>query len=278
MGVKTHAMVKDMHPNLISRLKRLDQSFIFTPARWPQRELISRATALIIIAVFLGLRCYHFNRFPATWEDARSFYGAITTAGNTPMYTPMQIALLWGIKLAVWVIETLIYLGYIVSYASRTKAVDLAQGFMEVAFPVIVAGTPILISLMPYGLPRWVPYNAPQHMAFYVGIMALIAGGGLLNLIGLLTLRRAFTIMTEARTLITSGIFGYIRHPLYTGHFIMFFGSLLLRLNTVPVLLYLLFFIGQITRARIEERKLMGVFPQYADYRRRTGMFFPKWF
>jgi protein-S-isoprenylcysteine O-methyltransferase Ste14 len=84
--------------------------------------------------------------------------------------------------------------------------------------------------------------------------------------------------MTEARTLITNGIFGYIRHPLYTGHFIMFFGSLLLRLNTVPVLLYLLFFIGQITRARIEERKLMGVFPQYADYRRRTGMFFPKWF
>jgi protein-S-isoprenylcysteine O-methyltransferase Ste14 len=82
--------------------------------------------------------------------------------------------------------------------------------------------------------------------------------------------------MSEARELVVRGIFGYIRHPLYTGHFIMFFGSLLLRLHPVSVILYLLFCVGQVLRARTEERKLMQAFPEYAPYREQTGMFFPR--
>jgi len=100
--------------------------------------------------------------------------------------------------------------------------------------------------------------------------------GGLINLIGLWTLRRAFTIMTEARTLVTHGIFRIMRHPLYTGHFIMFLGSLLLRLHLVTVIAYLLFSIGQVIRARMEERKLQLSFPGYSAYKKATGMFFPK--
>ena len=82
--------------------------------------------------------------------------------------------------------------------------------------------------------------------------------------------------MSEARELIVSGIFRYVRHPLYTGHFIMFFGSLLLRLHPVSIGLYLLFCIGQVVRARIEEAKLQRAFPRYEAYRRQTGMFFPR--
>jgi protein-S-isoprenylcysteine O-methyltransferase Ste14 len=265
-----------MHHKLKTWLLRIDQLYIFTPDRWPHREVIGRATALIIITAFLALRLYQFHRFPGTLSGARSFYGAFTSVAGVPLYTAFQITLLWALKLAVWSIETFIYLGYIASYASRAKVLAIASGFMETAFPVIVAGTPIVISLMPYGLPRWVPYTAPEHMAFYMGIMTLIVSGGLLNLIGLLTLRRAFTIMAEARTLITTGVFRYVRHPLYTGHFIMFFGSLLLRLSWASVILYLLFVAGQIVRAKVEERKLMGAFPNYADYRAHTGMLFPK--
>ena len=101
------------------------------------------------------------------------------------------------------------------------------------------------------------------------------AFGGTLNLIGLITLRRAFTIMSEARALITHGIFRYIRHPLYTGHLILFFGSMLLRLHVLTVALYMLFAVGQFIRARIEERKLQRSFAEYADYKNRTGMFLP---
>ena len=254
----------------------LERSILFNPQRWPHRELISRATAVSIIAAFIGMRLYRFDLFPQFFHDAQRIYGAFKSAGGQPLYSQSQIILLWSVKLAVWLVETGIYLGYIAAYASRTRPVQIARGFMETAFPVIVAGLPVLIALMPYSLPRWTPYSSPRHLYYYLGIMALILLGGLINLIGLLTLRRAFTIMSEARELIVHGIFRLIRHPLYAGHFIMFFGSLLLRFHPVTVGLYVVFCIGQFMRARIEERKLAASFPGYESYKRRTGMFFPK--
>jgi protein-S-isoprenylcysteine O-methyltransferase Ste14 len=259
-----------------SRLDRIDHWILFDPARWPHREHVSRVAAVCIIAVFLGLRLYRFDLFPQHYPDALKFYGAIKTAAGQPLYSTGRVALLWWVKLAVWLVETAIYLGYIAAYASRAKAVQIARGFMETWFPVIVAGIPVLISMMPYSLPRWAPFTSVRHMYFYIGISALILLGGSINFIGLLTLRRAFTIMSEARELITHGIFRYIRHPLYTGHFIMFLGSLLLRLHPVTVGMYLLFCIGQTVRAKIEERKLKAVFSEYDTYQQRTGMFFPR--
>lgn len=263
-------------PSLRNWLNRIDRWIIFDPVRWPHREAISRIMALVIILGFIGLRVYQFDRFPQTFDAARDFYSGFRTATDAALYSSGQIAALWGIRLAVWVIETAIYLGYIASYASRSRAKSIASGFMETAFPIAVAGIPILLSFMPYSLPRWAPFSSPGHLYYYLGIMALIVIGGTINLIGLLTLRRAFTIMSEARELIVRGIFRWIRHPLYTGHFIMFFGSLLLRLHPVSVLLYLLFCVGQVVRAGIEERKLMQVFPEYAQYKQRTGMFIPR--
>jgi protein-S-isoprenylcysteine O-methyltransferase Ste14 len=255
---------------------RLDRLMIFNPERWPHRELLSRAVALIIVLAFLALRICQFDRFPQSFQSAHHFYAGIRSAAGRPVYSDGRIAVIWGIKLAMWLIETTIYLGYIAAYASRAKAVKIATGIMQTAFPVIVAALPLLIALMPSSLPRWVPYSSARHVYVYLGITMLIVTGGLINLIGLLTLRRAFTIMSEARELVMHGIYRYIRHPLYTGHFIMFLGSLLMRLHPVSIGLYLLFCIGQVIRATIEEHKLAGAFSEYADYRGRTGMFFPK--
>lgn len=255
----------------------LDRSIIFDPARWPHREAVSRGTALVVIGAFLAMRFYHFGHFPQFFEDARQFYGGFRTAAGAPLYTEFQIGVLWGVKLVVWVIETAIFLGYIASYTSRARAVSIAKGFMEVAFPFMVAGLPVIMSFMPYSLPRWLPFSSGHHLMFYLSIMGLIVLGGLVNLVGLLTMRKAFTIMSEARTLVTRGIFRHVRHPLYTGHFIMFFGSMLLRLHAVTVAIYLLFLGTQVIRARIEERKLGAVFDDYDHYQRQTGMFLPKW-
>ena len=255
----------------------IDQSIIFDPARWPYREAVSRCTALLVVSGFIVLRFHGYESFPQFFQDARQFYGGFMTAEGVPLYSELQISAIWGIKLAVWIIETAIFLGYIASYASRVRAVKIAKGFMEVAFPFIVAGLPVLISLLPYSLPRWLPVTSGYHAAFYVMIMGLIVLGGMINLVGLLTMRKAFTIMSEARTLITRGIFNYVRHPLYAGHFIMFFGSMLLRLQAASIALYLIFLITQIVRAHIEERKLLAAFDEYEPYRRQTGMFWPRW-
>jgi protein-S-isoprenylcysteine O-methyltransferase Ste14 len=256
-------------------IQRLNHHVIFSPARWPRREGISRAMALAVITGFLVLRGVQFDQFPQTWSAAVHFYGAFATPAG-PVYSHGDIVLLWSIRLAVWLVETGIFLGYLASYVSRVKAVAVADGFMETAFPIIVAGIPVLMSLAPYTLPRWVPFSAPAHVYIYLVVMGLIVSGGLINLIGLLTMRRAFTIMTEARSLVTRGIFGWVRHPLYCGHFIMFFGSLLLRFQVYTVIMFSLFAVGQVIRARTEERKLEQAFPAYKAYQTQTGMFFPK--
>jgi len=257
-------------------LTALNGLSIFHPARWPHGEIISRCTALVIITVFLAVKVYRFDDFPQTFEAARRFYSAILLADGTPFYTPMAILVLWSVKLAVWIVESAIFIGYMAAYLSRGRAVSVADGFMETAFPVIVAGLPVLMAMAPYNLPGRIPLASQAHLPYYLTVMAMILIGGLLNLAGLMTLRRAFAIMTEARRLIRNGLFRYIRHPIYTGHFIMFSGSLLLRLHSYTVVLFLLFCAGQVWRARIEERKLIRTFPQYGAYRRDTGMFWPK--
>jgi protein-S-isoprenylcysteine O-methyltransferase Ste14 len=258
---------------------RFDNLIFFHPSRWPHAEFISRLVAIVIICGFLVQRIINFHDFPQTFQTARHFYRAFVTTAGQPVYSNAAIALIWGIKLTVWLFETVIFIVYIAAYISRAKTVGIARGFMETAFPVIVAGLPFLIALAPYNLVAWMPYAASAHLAFFTGIMGCIVLGSLLNLMGLICLRRAFTIMSEARVLITSGPFKYMRHPLYTGHFIIFSGSLFLRLHSYTILLYFLFFLGQIHRARIEERKLIQSFPEYEFYQKNTGMFLPrKWF
>ena len=256
---------------------KLDDLILFHPRRWPHREAVGRGTALAIVTAFLVWKVIHFDDFPQSYETARRFYGTLRLPGGMPLYGPVAMAVLWGIKLAVWLVETLIYMGYIGAYLSRSRAVAVAEGFMETVFPIVVAGLPVVMAMSPYNLPQWMPFTARAHLPFYLLVMSLVLGGGLLNIVGLLTLRRAFTIMAEARDLVTDGPFRWVRHPLYTGHFVMFLGSLILRLHFYTVALYLLFVAGQVWRAKIEERKLVRVFPRYDDYRRRTGMFFPRW-
>jgi len=264
--------------NLRHFLERLNTLPIFTPDLWPKREFISRVTAIMIVCCFLFLKIYNFDRFPQTFDSINSFYLSVNKRFSEILFTSSDIYLLWVTRLLTWIIETAILMGYILSYLIRTRAINVARGFMETVFPFIIAGIPILISFAPYNLPLRVPYDANHYIQNYIGVTGLILTGGAVNLIGLITLRRAFAIMSEARLLVTSGIYKYLRHPLYTGHFIMFFGSLWMRLHHYTIAMYAVFVIGQYLRARIEEKKLADTFPEYAGFKKRTGMFLPRIF
>ncbi len=264
------------HNKAAQWLAAVDNSILFDPSRWPQRELVSRCFACLVISGFLFIKLYQWDRFPQSFETVRIFYQSMGANNGNPLYSMGDIQMIWGIRLCVWMVETAIFLGYIASYFTRKEAVGIAKGLLETVFPFVVAGIPILISLTPYNLPERVPFISTRHFYFYTGIMVLILTGGLINLVGLLTLRRSFSIMSEAREVITTGIFSKVRHPLYTGHFIMFFGSLCLRLHAYTIVLYILFALGQVFRARVEEKKLIRFFPAYRAYQKKTGMFFPK--
>ena len=87
-----------------------------------------------------------------------------------------------------------------------------------------------------------------------------------------------FNIQPELKEdckLITSGIYGYIRHPMYTSVSVMMFGVLL----TTPTLLESGFFLGLIStlylKASREEKLWLNHHNGYQNYKERTKLFIP---
>ncbi len=107
---------------------------------------------------------------------------------------------------------------------------------------------------------------------------ALVMGGSLaLILAGYILLSRGWRQVHGARGgIVTNGLYAYVRHPQYTGLFLVITGFLvqwptLLTVLMAPLLLY-----AYIHLARSEERHMLNQFgEQYADYMRRVPAFFP---
>ncbi|MBE2269896.1 MAG: isoprenylcysteine carboxylmethyltransferase family protein [Anaerolinea sp.] len=75
--------------------------------------------------------------------------------------------------------------------------------------------------------------------------------------------------------LVDTGVYKYIRHPIYSGVIAGTFGAALAHGHIVP-LLFALVFVGFFsTKARFEESMLRRIYPQYAEYMTRTGRFVP---
>ena len=234
---------------------------LFDPSKWPYRELLSKWAAILIVMYLIYSKMDAFLQFPGSLKSVTLFYLNINQEIGIKAFSITDIQFIWMLRLIIWCLETGILVGYVVAYIVRIQAVAVAKGFMEVAFPFVVAVIPIIISYTPYNFPRNVPYGSGCYILCYAATAILMIVGGTVNLLGLWTLRKSFTIMTEARGLITHGIFRIVRHPLYIGHFIMFFGSLAIRLHWYTILLYAGFVGGQVLRAGIEEKKLMETFP-----------------
>ena len=88
-------------------------------------------------------------------------------------------------------------------------------------------------------------------------------------------LRHAFSIEPAARRLVTSGPYGFARHPIYTGYVVQYLG-MLITLPSWPLGLALLVWTApMIDRMYLEEAVLRAAFPEYAAYKRRVGALGP---
>jgi protein-S-isoprenylcysteine O-methyltransferase Ste14 len=109
---------------------------------------------------------------------------------------------------------------------------------------------------------------------------ALVMGGSLvLMLAGYVLLSKGWRQVHGAHgNMVTDGLYAYVRHPQYTGLFLVITGFLvqwptLLTVLMAPILLY-----AYVRLARSEERHMLKQFgEQYADYMRRVPAFFPPW-
>jgi len=276
--------------------RRLNDFPLFDRSQWPLSEFFAKMLASLAVGAFVARRILQLPDFPGIITEVRwtetfflklsAFLPSFLATRPFDMeryyrfygYSRHQIVVLWATQFLIWTVETGILSGYVVAFLTREKAQSLAKGFMETIFPLVLALLPFLIVMTDYTYRQWIPEYSHAHIKglYAINFVLIVAGG--FNLIGLFTMRRAFTIMSEARVLIRTGLFRWIRHPLYAAHFVIYFCYTLLHFHVLTVFLYVAFLVGQTLRARIEERKLASVFPEYEEYRRTTGMFFPRLF
>jgi protein-S-isoprenylcysteine O-methyltransferase Ste14 len=104
---------------------------------------------------------------------------------------------------------------------------------------------------------------------------ALIAAGNGLAVFTLSFLGRSFSINAEARTLVSTGPYKVVRHPLYLSEQIAVLGVFLQYVSIPALALVIVHFACQVTRIRNEEKLLRSALPGYAGYAARTARLLP---
>jgi protein-S-isoprenylcysteine O-methyltransferase Ste14 len=118
----------------------------------------------------------------------------------------------------------------------------------------------------------------PQHelsAALSMVSLLLILGGVGFSIFAILHLGRSFSVMPEARRLVTDGPYASVRHPLYLAEAVSMLGLILQYLSPAAVLIAVVQFAFQLARMKNEERVLSGLFPNYRDYAARTARLIP---
>ncbi len=112
----------------------------------------------------------------------------------------------------------------------------------------------------------------PNDVLSLVASVVLIAAGGVIALAGEKALGESHTTLPEARKLVTRGIYAKIRHPMYTGVQLVFWGLSLWLASLVGFVLSLALVLPlHIWRAKAEERLLIEIFgDEYLQYKSRT--------
>jgi protein-S-isoprenylcysteine O-methyltransferase Ste14 len=131
---------------------------------------------------------------------------------------------------------------------------------------------PSLFSSLHLELPLWVHWAG-----LIMALFAVPMGVSVFRNIG-----RNITDTVETRAhheLVTTGIYRYIRHPLYTTGFLLFFGLGLFSALWPVLLLSLVVLITLSVRTVKEEERLIAEFgDRYRTYMANTGKFIPKFF
>ena len=124
------------------------------------------------------------------------------------------------------------------------------------------------LSKIDFGVPRWL-----QLIGLFLSVAGII-----ISLASVLALNKnlsAFPTPKQSAKLIQSGIYKYIRHPIYSGILFFTFGFSMYSENTLRFLIFFMLLILFRFKAVYEEKLLQDKFSNYAAYKKTTGMFLP---
>ncbi|HUR60450.1 MAG TPA: isoprenylcysteine carboxylmethyltransferase family protein, partial [Opitutaceae bacterium] len=129
--------------------------------------------------------------------------------------------------------------------------------------------------------PRWIDFarvDGPVWLR-YLGAPIGVAGMALfLGMFRHLGLNVTATSMPRGgATLVTSGPYRWVRHPMYTAALILVIACALLTASLIVAIGGVAMFALLAARSRVEERRLVEKFgDDYRAYQRRTGRFVPR--
>ncbi|TXF87045.1 isoprenylcysteine carboxylmethyltransferase family protein [Neolewinella aurantiaca] len=109
----------------------------------------------------------------------------------------------------------------------------------------------------------------------YVGLFLAFSGlcTGVLALLQMKTSFSPFPTPTAAGELVTSGLFAWSRHPIYTSILLVAFGFALYSGSGYRMLIGLALLVLFFFKSSYEEELLSARFTKYADYKKKTSRF-----
>jgi protein-S-isoprenylcysteine O-methyltransferase Ste14 len=176
--------------------------------------------------------------------------------------------------------------------ASAVYAINMAMRLSTIAFLLLLAAA-VILRARPTGKARGVEprisafvgaflvYAIPMFPRRELSLSAemvstvLILLGSAAAVVALLRLGRSFSMMAEARRLVTSGPYRFARHPLYLAEELAIIGIFMQFLSPWTALLLALQIAFQLRRMHNEEVVLTQTFPEYAAYRQQTARLIP---
>jgi protein-S-isoprenylcysteine O-methyltransferase Ste14 len=170
--------------------------------------------------------------------------------------------------------------------------INIAMRLSAIAFLVLLAAS-VVLRAQPLGKARgfeprmsaligtFIIYTFsffPRHeLSFAAEIVAtsltLIGSGA--AVFALTQLGRSFSVMAEARRLVTSGMYRFVRHPLYLAEELAVVGIFMQFLSLWTGLLLAVQIAFQLRRMHNEEVVLGETFPEYAAYKEKTACLIP---
>jgi protein-S-isoprenylcysteine O-methyltransferase Ste14 len=148
----------------------------------------------------------------------------------------------------------------------RLEPINKAKGIVPRI--MAIAGT-FFVSLVTI-FPR---ANLSTFQMAIAGLLCLL--GTIISIFVLAHLGRSFSLMPEARRLITTGPYRIVRHPLYLSEELAAFAVLLQFLSFKTLLIFIVHALIQFQRMKNEEMVLENAFPEYQAYKSSTASLIP---
>jgi protein-S-isoprenylcysteine O-methyltransferase Ste14 len=137
----------------------------------------------------------------------------------------------------------------------------------------------VIVQFVLLGLIFWLPsFPAFAFAPSLIGTVLKYAGFALLVWAGL-NLGRNLTPLPKPKRdaqLVTTGIFAWMRHPIYTALMLLTFGASFERGSLIALILSACLAVLLEFKSQREEAWLLEQFPDYATYRLRVKKFFPR--